>query len=92
MSIQVRRISSERRERNGGSHRPLAILEPGAVEKLLASVYQDGSSAGNREHGGDVGRRLVGGVIVTRRTDDVGNPIGYLLRSSDSVARGQTRK
>ncbi|MGC2411724.1 MAG: hypothetical protein WA459_03380 [Stellaceae bacterium] len=85
MPVKVRRASGAGRDRNGGRHHAPAVPESGAVEKLLASAYQEGSAAGDCEHGDDDGRLFAAGVVVTRRTDDEGNPIGYLLMSSDTA-------
>ncbi len=83
MSVKVSRTSGARREEDGERRYAPAALEPGAVEKLLASAYQEGSAAGDCERGDDDERRFAGGVVVTRRTDASGNPIGYLLMSRD---------
>ena len=40
---------------------------------------------GDFEREDDGGRRFAGGVVVTRRTDDSGNPIAYQLTSSDTA-------
>jgi hypothetical protein len=85
MTVKVRRTSEARREENGERCYVPAARESGAVEKLLASAYQAASGEGDVERGDDDGRRFAGGVVVTRRTDDSGNPIAYQLMSSDTA-------
>jgi hypothetical protein len=85
MPVKVRRTSAARHEDNGDRRYAPAAGESGAVEQLLASAYQAASGEGDFERGGDDGRRFAGGVVVTRRTDDSGNPIAYQLISSDTA-------
>lgn len=85
MSVKARRASGTRCEGNDEFHHATAPRESGAVERLLASAYQEGPAEGDcAHHGGDNGRCATG-VLVTRRTDDAGDPIGYLLMSSDTA-------
>ena len=55
-----------------------------SVKARRASGYQEGPAEGDCARGGDNGRCATG-VLVTRRTDDTGDPIGYLLMSSDTA-------
>ena len=59
--------------------------EPDVVERLLAAAYQETAAAGEREHGSDDDGHSRPAIVVTRRTDDAGNPIGYLLMSSETA-------
>ena len=85
MSIKVSRIDRTTGEKTGDSGCPPPAPEPGAVEKLLASAYLEASAAGELARSDDDGRGCTAGIVVTRRTDDAGNPIGYLLMSRDTV-------
>jgi len=55
----------------------------GAVKKLLESAYANGLAEGEFERVRKDGARFAASVVVTRRNDASGNPIGYLLMSSD---------
>ena len=58
-------------------------IESGAVEKLLATAYERGLAEGEFQRVRKDGFRFWASLVVTRRNDVVGNPIGYLLMSSD---------
>ncbi|MFI4947578.1 MAG: hypothetical protein ACHQC9_02105 [Alphaproteobacteria bacterium] len=83
MSVKIRRDRGARQEGNDKFPCAPAPSDPGAVERLLASAYQAGSAGGDLARDGDEGGRCAAGVVVTRRTDESGNPIGYLLMSSE---------
>jgi len=61
----------------------------GAVEKLMATAYEKGIAEGDFERIRKDGSRFMANVVVTRRNDASGNPIGYLLMSSDISERKQ---
>jgi len=58
-------------------------IESGAVEKLLNTAYDKGLAEGEFVRVRKDGSRFPASVVVTRRNDASGNPIGYLLMSSD---------
>jgi PAS domain S-box-containing protein len=55
----------------------------GAVEQLLTQARERGLAEGTFERVRRDGSRFFAGVVVTRRDDDEGRPIGYLLMSND---------
>ncbi len=58
-------------------------IESGAVEKLLATAFEKGLAEGEFQRVRKDGSHFWASLVVTRRNDVVGNPIGYLLMSSD---------
>lgn len=58
-------------------------ISSGAVERLLETAYKQGLAEGEFERVRKDGSRFAANVVVTRRNDAAGNPIGYLLMSSD---------
>jgi PAS domain S-box-containing protein len=58
-------------------------LKSGAVEKLLATAIEKGLAEGDFMRVRKNGTRFMANVVVTRRDDLSGKPIGYLLMSSD---------
>ena len=58
-------------------------LESGAVDRLLATALQDGMAEGTFERVRKDGSRFTASVVVTRRDDALGHPIGFLLMSND---------
>jgi PAS domain S-box-containing protein len=58
-------------------------IESGAVQVLLQTAYDKGLAEGEFERVRKDGGRFAASVVVTRRNDAAGKPIGYLLMSSD---------
>ena len=64
----------------------------GEVRKLLESAYAKGLAEGEFERVRKDGQRFAASVVVTRRNDAAGNPIGYLLMSSDISEKMQAEE
>jgi PAS domain S-box-containing protein len=64
----------------------------GAVKDLLDAAYRDGLAEGEFERVRRDGSRFAASVVVTRRNDGAGNPIGYLLMSSDISEKKQAEE
>ncbi|MEW6530462.1 MAG: PAS domain-containing protein [Thermodesulfobacteriota bacterium] len=58
-------------------------IRSGAVDALLKMAYEEGLAEGEFIRVRKDGTRFVASVVVTRRNDSDGNPIGYLLMSND---------
>jgi PAS domain S-box-containing protein len=58
-------------------------VESGAVDRLLATAYSDGLAEGTFERVRKDGSRFTASVVITRRDDTGGHPIGFLLMSDD---------
>ena len=58
-------------------------IQSGAVKRMLETAYQEGLAEGEFVRIRKNGSRFAANVVVTRRNDAAGNPIGYLLMSSD---------
>ena len=58
-------------------------LESGAVDRLLAAACKDGLAEGEFERVRKDGSRFPASVVVTRRDDALGHPIGLLGMSND---------
>jgi len=67
-------------------------VKSGAVKKLLDSAYAKGLAEGEFERVRKDGGRFWASVVVTRRNDAAGNPIGFLLMSSDISERLQAEE
>ncbi|MBI2894786.1 MAG: PAS domain S-box protein [Deltaproteobacteria bacterium] len=72
-------------------HKPEDVTS-GAVKKLLDSAYEKGLAEGEFERVRRDGSRFWASVVVTRRNDAQGNPIGYLLMSSDISEKKQAEE
>jgi PAS domain S-box-containing protein len=60
-----------------------ADVESGAVGRLLATAYKDGLAEEKFERVRKDGSRFPASVVMTRRDDSLGHPIGFLLMSHD---------
>jgi len=58
-------------------------IKSGVVDKLLKKAYEEGIAEGEFTRVRKDGSRFAASVVITRRNDAVGNPIGYLLMSYD---------
>ncbi len=58
-------------------------LKSGAVDRLLATAYEKGLAEGEFVRVRKDRSRFAASVVVTRRDDAAGRPIGYLLMSND---------
>ncbi|HEY6115425.1 MAG TPA: PAS domain S-box protein [Candidatus Dormibacteraeota bacterium] len=67
-------------------------IESGAVKKLLETAYEKGLAEGEFVRVRKDGARFAASVVVTRRNDGSGNPIGYLLMSSDISEKKQAEE
>ena len=67
-------------------------LESGAVDRLLATAREDGLAEGEFERVRKDGSRFTASVVVTRRDDFMGYPIGFLLMSNDITAQKRAER
>jgi PAS domain S-box-containing protein len=58
-------------------------VESGAADRLLASAFKDDMAEGTFERVRKDGSQFTASVVVTRRDDALGHPIGFLLMSED---------
>ena len=58
-------------------------VQSGAVDRLLAAAYADGTAEGTFERVRKDGSRFTASAVVTRRDDSLGHPIGFLLMGED---------
>ena len=58
-------------------------MESGAADRLLATAYKDDLAEGTFERIRKDGSRFTASVVMTRRDDALGHPIGFLLMSED---------
>ena len=66
--------------------------DAGMVERLLTTAYEKGLAEGEFERVRKNGSRFRASIVVTRRNDAAGNPIGYLLMSSDISEKKQAEE
>jgi PAS domain S-box-containing protein len=67
-------------------------IQSGAVDKMLSTAYEKGLAEGEFQRVRKDGSRFAASVVVTRRNDSSGNPIGYLLMSTDITERKQAEE
>ena len=67
-------------------------IKSGAVANLLAVAREVGLAEGEFERVRKDGSRFMASVVVTRRSDLAGNPIGYLLMSNDISEKKQAEE
>ena len=58
-------------------------VKSGAVDRLLAAAHEKGLAEGEFQRVRKDGSKFAASVVVTRRNDASGQPVGYLLMSSD---------
>jgi PAS domain S-box-containing protein len=67
-------------------------IESGTVDKMLEMAYDKGLAEGEFQRVRKDGSRFIASVVVTRRNDTSGNPIGYLLMSNDISEKKQAEE
>ena len=67
-------------------------IQSGAVDKMLKVAYEKGVAEGEFERVRKDGSRFIASVVVTRRNDASGSPIGYLLMSNDISEKKQAEE
>lgn len=64
-------------------------IKAGAVDEMLRVAYEKGLAEGEFMRVRKNGSRFMASVVVTRRNDATGRPIGYLLMSNDISEKKQ---
>ncbi len=64
----------------------------GAVDRLLSMAYEEGLAEGEFTRVRKDGSRFVANLVVTRRNDASGTPIGFLLMSTDITEKKQAEE
>jgi PAS domain S-box-containing protein len=72
-------------------HTPEDIAS-GAVDRLLTQAYEDGLAEDAFQRVRKDGSRFAASVVVTRRDDTSGHPIGFLLMSNDISEKKQAEE
>ena len=72
-------------------HTPEDVLS-GTVDKMLSTAYEKGLAEGEFVRVRKDGSRFVANVVITRRNDSSGHPIGYLLMSTDITEKKQAEE
>jgi PAS domain S-box-containing protein len=72
-------------------HAPEDVLS-GEVDKMLSTAYEKGLAEGEFQRVRKDGSRFMANVVVTRRNDSSGRPIGYLLMSTDVTEKRQAEE
>ena len=67
-------------------------IKSGAVDKLLATALEKGLAEGEFERVRKDGTRFMASVVITRRNDPSGQPIGYLLMSTDITEKREAQE
>jgi PAS domain S-box-containing protein len=67
-------------------------LQSGAVDRMLQVAYDKGLAEGEFQRVRKNGSRFMASVVVTRRNDSSGHPIGYLLMSNDISEKKQAEE
>jgi len=67
-------------------------LASGVVDKMLEQAYEKGLAEGEFQRVRKDGSRFIASVVVTRRNDSAGNPIGFLLMSNDISEKKQAEE
>ena len=67
-------------------------IQSGAVDRMLSTAYEKGLAEGEFQRLRKDGSRFVANVVVTRRDDSSGRPIGYLLMSTDITEKKQAEE
>ncbi|RPJ51133.1 MAG: PAS domain-containing sensor histidine kinase, partial [Methanobacteriota archaeon] len=67
-------------------------VKMGIVDRLFETAYERGLAEGEFQRVRKDGSRFIASLVVTRRNDAYGNPIGYLLISSDISEKKQAEE
>jgi len=67
-------------------------IESGAVDRLMKTAYERGLAEGEFQRIRKDGSLFLASVVVTRRNDASGSPIGYLIVSNDITEKKQAEE